>query len=279
MTNRYASAARALLIAPLVFAFLGGTSVEAAPVDYTLRTVADGSLGIHVFRQAFLTIRMTADTASVQSTASPADPTRMVFTNSAGLATIAIDDGGRVYKATFEPGQIYVRYDTGAGVAGFGSAISPTYPIALDCSNWVYSSDTADCIRGEPWNLGTGNGDLVYEAGILAQLNAPYFPSAAVAALPQSLSASTLLTGDAHACAGPYSIVNVPVWDVGFNWGSDITVCGSPAPWGLRTDRGDLFLQDMVGGSNNPSVWRGGWDEANTGFLNVEVGVARAGDD
>jgi hypothetical protein len=269
MAKRIAPAARTLWIGLLV---LLGTTVQAAQVVYTLRSVADGSLGNHVFSQASVTIQMTADTASVQSTPSLVDPTRPIYTNHAGKATITIDDGGHVIRATFEPGQIYVRYDTGAGVAGFGSAaISPTYPIALDCSNSAYPSDskyTADCLQGDPWNYNYG--DLVYESGILAQLNSPWDPSDGVSALPQSLSASTLLTGEAHTCAGVYTIAP------GAWWGGDLWVCGGRAPSGLHTSHGDLFLQDRVGGSNDSSLDRGGWDLANTGFLNVEVEPARA---
>jgi len=270
MANRIAPAARTLWIGLVM---LLGTAVQAAPVVYTLRSVADGSLGKHVFSQAFVTIRLVADTNSVQSTPSLVDPTRSIYTNHAGTATITIDDGGHVITATFEPHQIYVRYDTGAGVAGFGSAISPTYPIALDCSNSAYPSDnsyTADCLQGNPWSYNYY--DEIYESGILAQLNTPWNPSAAVSALPQSLSASTLLTGEAHTCAGVYTIATGP-W-----WGGDLWVCGGPAPSGLHTSRGDLFLKDMVGGSDNSYVYRGGWDQANTGFLNVEVAAGRSGD-
>ena len=59
----------------------------------------------------------------------------------------------------------------------------------------------------------------------------------------------------------------------------DLGVCGAPAPRGLHTSKGDLFLQDVVGGTNslgnlapsNESGSEGGWDLANSGFLHVEV--------
>ena len=59
-------------------------------------------------------------------------------------------------------------------------------------------------------------------------------------------------------------------------------MCAGPAPRGLRTSRGELFLQDLEGGSlnlgnspiavaGNESGSGGGWDLANSGFLHVEV--------
>jgi len=267
MTMRISPAARAIGLA-LVLCLVDAS--QAAPVVYTLRTVSDGALGRHVFYQALVTIRMVADTRTVVSEPSAANPKRPVFKNAVGHATVTIDDAGRTLTASFDPGQIYVRYDTGAGVAGFGSAgISPNYPVALDCSNSGYPSDaayTADCLQGDAWNLtNLLDGSAVYENGILAQLNAPSNPSLDVTGLPQSLSATTLLTGETHACAGTYTFA--PDWW----WGGDLWVCGGQAPEGLHTNRGDFFLQDQVGGSNNSWVYRGGWDLANTGFLNVEV--------
>jgi len=100
-------------------------------------------------------------------------------------------------------------------------------------------------------------------------------PSPGVEALPQSLSEGTLLTGPAHTCAGVYTI-DLSIPDPYFP--GDLGVCGGPAPRGLRTSKGELFLQDFEGGnlvpSNQPggeSGSNGGWDLANSGFLHVEV--------
>ena len=258
-------------------------SVDASRVVYTLRTVADGSLAGHVFTQALVTFQMISDVHSVTSQPSSVDATKPVYENRAGYATIAVDDGGDVITAEFEPGEVYVRYDTGAGVAGFGSKISPTYPIALNCSDSAYPSDknyTVDCIQGEAWNyLNSGNGyDNVYyvfRSGILAQLSSPVNPSPGVQALPQSLSQNTLLTGTAHSCAGVYTIDSLnPEADY---FPGDLGVCGGPAPRGLHTSKGALFLQDLEGGTlllNNPPNGAGsggGWDLANSGFLHIEV--------
>lgn len=225
---------------------------------------------------------MVSNTRSITSRPSVVDAAKPVYENRAGYATVTVDDGGDVISAKFAPGEVFVRYDTGTGVAGFGSPISPTYPVALNCSDSAYPSDsnyTADCLQGEAWNyINSGNGLYVFRSGILAQLSAPVNPSAAVLALPQSLSQNTLLTGTAHTCASVYAI-NSTIQSPYFP--GDLGVCGGPAPRGLRTSKGALFLQDIAGGTrtlgNAPiavngdeSGSGGGWDLANSGFLRVQ---------
>ncbi|HYL83391.1 MAG TPA: hypothetical protein VE263_04090 [Candidatus Angelobacter sp.] len=258
---------------------------ESAPesgVVYTLRTVADGSIGDHVFRQALVTFRMTSDTKSVTSEPSQVDASKAVYENRVGNVTVTVDDGDEVITAKFKPGEVYVRYDTGAGIAGFGSRISPTYPIALGCSDSAYPSDSnyvADCLQGDAWNfINAGDGFYVFRPGILAQLSDPVNPSAGVAALPQSLSQNTLLTGTAHTCAGVYTFGSSDQSADAYFPG-DLGVCGGPAPRGLHTSKGELFLQDLEGGTLSlggaappgESGSGGGWDLANSGFLHVEV--------
>lgn len=260
-----------------------GTSegADASRVVYTLQTVADGSIGGHVFNQALVTLQMISSTKSVRTHPSQVDATKTEYENHAGYATVTVDDGGTVISAEFEPGEVYVRYDTGAGVAGFGSKISPTYPIALGCSDAAYPSESnykVDCLQGEAWNyLNFYYPEYIFRDGILAQLIYPQDPSPGIQALPQSLSQNTLLTGPVHACAGVYTID--PSIMNGYLPG-DLSVCAAPAPRGLRTSKGELFLQDGVGGSNslgnsvivgNESGSDPGWDLANSGFLHVEV--------
>ena len=249
-------------------------------VVYTLQTVADGSIGKHVFYQALVTLRMISDTKSVTTQPSPVDSTKALYENRAGHATVTVDDGGEVIVAEFEPGEVYVRYDTGTGIAGFGSKISPTYPIALNCANTAYPSEssyTVDCLQGEAWEYLQNNDSFeIFHGGTLAQLSNPQDPSPGAAALPQSLSQNTLLTGTAHTCAGVYTIdasvasISAPYFP------GDLGVCAGPAPRGLHTSKGALFLQDLEGGTltgNVPSDEAGGsgWDLANSGFLHVEV--------
>ena len=249
-------------------------------VVYTLQTVADGWIGNHVFNQALVTLRMISSSKSVTTKASLVDPTKPLYENRSGSATVTIDDGYSVITAQFAPRQVYVRYDTGAGVAGFGSQISPTYPIALNCANTAYPSDssyTVDCVQGEAFDyLNIDDSLEIFHGGTLAQLSNPGTPSAGVLSLPQSLSQPTLLTGTAHTCAGVYTIAAQS--DPFPYFPGDLGVCAAPAPRGLHTSRGDLFLQDLEGGTlslgalaPNGAGGGGGWDFANSGFLNVEV--------
>jgi hypothetical protein len=256
--------------------------IHGSPVLYTLQTVADGWIGGQAFSQALVTFQMASDTGSVKSLPSPVDPTRTLYENRAGHATVTVDISGNVITADLAPGEVYVRYDTGAGVAGFGSPLSPTYPVALNCSDSAFPSDsnyTADCTQGDVVNyLATGSGDFSFRVGILAQLNHPVFPSPGVLALPQSLSQNTLLTGNAHTCAGVYTIGSSNLDPFGYFPG-DLGVCAAPASRGLVTSKGPLFLQDTVGGTNtlgglgapNDAGVDGGWDMANSGLLHVEV--------
>jgi len=260
---------------------LAPENAHASGVVYTLQTVADGWIGHHAFEQALVTFRMISNRKSVTTQPSPVDPTKPLYENRVGSATVTVDDGGHVITAAFAPGEVYVRYDTGAGVAGFGSQISPTYPVALNCSDSAYPSESTysvDCLQGEAWNyLNIGSGDFIFRSGILAQLSNPSDPSAGVAALPQSLSQNTLLTGPVHTCAGVYTFDPANQ----FNYlPGDLLVCGGPAPRGLHTNKGDLFLQDLDGGSlslgnvvilQDESGSDPGWDLANSGFLHVEL--------
>ena len=259
---------------------LATLGAHAPGVVYTLQTVADGSIGGHTFNQALVTFQMTCETKSVTSQPSPLVAGGTLYENRTGYATVTVDDGGKIIVAEFVPGEVYVRYDTGAGIAGFGSKISPTYPIALNCSSWAYPTDssyTQDCLQGEAWNFGPEVYNL-FHSGILAQLSGPYNPSPGVQALPQSLSQSTLLTGSAHACAGAYSVVPANE-NTATRIYSNLGVCDTPAPRGLHTNKGQLFLQDTVGGTNFlfyytnnvQQVFEGGWVLGNTGWLHVEV--------
>jgi len=251
----------------------------ATPVVYTLRTVADGKLGNHVFAEALVTIQMRGDTATVQKQAGSNGG--VLYTNATGTATVTVTDGGgRTTTATFAPGEVYVRYDAGSGIAGFGSPISPSYPIALGCDDYSFpaGSYTQDCTQGDwgplgPSNSTYGNGTANALAALAYYVpwsstspNPYYYYSAETVALPNNLTQSTLLTGIAHFCATTYSIGT----DVGTG---DLSTCPSAAPRGLKTDHGGFFLQDQVGGTlapPNPFGW-GSWNNANTGALHVEV--------
>jgi hypothetical protein len=258
------------------------STAGAAPVVYTLRTVADGKIGNHVFGEALVTIQMKSDTRSVRAVTRTDGS--VFYENRNGTAVVSItDNSGRTTVATFVPGEVYVRYDPAKGIAGFGSSISPTYPIALGCDNFAYPSDAyaQDCLVGDwrdTWNnFANGTANALADPTFVSQPNPDGYTdrvySAALLALPMSLTKSTLLTGRAHSCATVYTVGD----DYGFFFDGDLQVCAARASRGLRTDRGGFYLQDQVGGSTNCNVehcdyyqW-GGWDAANTGSLQVEV--------
>jgi hypothetical protein len=257
---------------------LGTIGVQAAPVVYTLQTVGDGKLGSYApFAEAVITIVQVSDTSRVVATPSGSGT---LFVNKAGHARVTIVQNGKSVTANFEPGQIYVFYDTGKGIAGFGSAISPTYPVALDCNNTVNNGTpyTVDCQDGNAVNfLGSACATLFCWGDRDGTLSALFLGSTEFTlqtlALPKTLAQSTLLTGHAHMCAVTYTIGNPAntFEDVG-----NLGTCGGPAPTGqtLMTDHGGFSLQDMVGGSNpgvGPFGW-GGWDTSNVGYLWVSVG-------
>lgn len=260
-----------LLGTALVLSTIG---VQAAPVVYTLQTVGDGKLGTYAFAEAVITIVQVSDTSQVVATPSAAG-SGMLFVNKAGRVRVTIVQNGKPVVATFEPGQIWVFYDTGKGIAGFGSAISSTYPVGLDCNNTTFNGTpyTADCQVGNVVNAVGPPGSFTWGDldGTLSALflgTAEFTPQ--TLALPKSLAQSTLLTGHAHMCAVKYTIGNSANTfdDIG-----DLGICSGPAPSGLMTDHGGFFLQDMIGGSNpgvGPFGW-GGWDTSNVGYLRVSV--------
>jgi hypothetical protein len=71
--------------------------------------------------------------------------------------------------------------------------------------------------------------------------------------LPNDLSHDTTLTAIAHSCATTYT-------QTGFG---NLDVCAGPAPRGLRTTVGPLFLQDRLGVADS--------QYGNSGSLQVEI--------
>jgi hypothetical protein len=253
---------------------LGTIGVQAAPVVYTLQTVGDGKLGTYPFAEAVVRIVQISDTSHIVGT--PSSNGGMLYVNKGGYARVTITQNGRSVVASFQPGQIYVFYDTGTGIAGFGSAISPTYPVALDCNNSYYGIPyTVDCQLGNGVNY-TSNPNVYNYGDRDGTLSALFLGTAEFTpqtlALPKNLAQATLLTGHAHMCATTYTVGNPAntFEDVG-----NLGICGGPAPMGqtLMTDHGGFSLQDMVGGSDpgvGPFGW-GGWDTSNVGYLRVSI--------
>ena len=246
--------------AVLVCAATVGAGAKADPVAYTLRTVADGKLGNRTFYEALVTIQLISDTSGVQQQAGPSAGF-FIYTNAKGIARVTVDDGYRTTVATFAAGEVYVRYDTYTGIVGFGSPISPTYPIALGCANAVTSTPAPVCMQGD-WttsNLvntpqqGMYNGTAEALADVASVGADGTYLSDGVFFLPTNLSQTTLLTGRAQSCATSYSQDRF----------GNLTVCPSAASRGLRTDKGGFYLQDKYGIN--------GGSFANTGALQVEI--------
>jgi hypothetical protein len=236
----------------------------AAQVTYTLQAIADGKLGADVFGEALVTIVMRSDTSTVKSEPSPSG-TGFLFTNVTGDTEITVAANGHSTTARFADGEIYVYYDTGAGVAGFGSKrISPSYPISLDCRNDVSAPPpyVRDCTQGDH---DLRNGTLAALADLsTTPAGGDNGLSPLLKALHQSLTKPTLLTGRTHSCAGLYTVDQNSL---------TLQACDSAAREGLRTDHGLLRLQDNIGGAS-PRIGAHdyyGWDEANVGYLHIEV--------
>src|ERR1700694_559235 len=137
------------LAASVALAAVLAASASAKPVTYTLRTVADGRIGARNFNQATLTFTFTGDTRNVMQEYVSGQP---VYYNRKGRATVKVEQDGEVTVAHFAAGEIYVQYNTATGVVGFGSSISPSYPVALDCNNDSYYGGPG-CTKGD-WDTG-----------------------------------------------------------------------------------------------------------------------------
>ena len=257
----------------LVFAATA-CAAQGAPVIYTLRTVADGTLGAHSFQQARVVIRLTSDTRAVhEELAANGDSVQV---NRAGAATVSVTVGASTWIANLKAGEIYVRYDPLLGIAGFGSALGETYPVALGCANVANAGTyTADCkespvsLTGSAQNDATGSLSTGTANSLSDPTATPYL-SAATLALPRNLTATTLLTGMAHTCAGPYGIALLS-YDTNVD---GLTTC--PATAVLATSLGGFALKDSTGFSRTVELYGapGDFDVdhfSNVGTLQVEV--------
>jgi hypothetical protein len=211
-------------ISRLATAIIGAAAMAAAaahPVVYTVYAVTDGSLGQESFRNAQVRFALKSDT---EHASMAHEDGADVYRNEQGELTVTIVRGGSVVTALVEPGQIYVRYDVTNGVVGFASyAIGPAYPLTLSCG--VYSAFACPASRGQ----GEGFDQIVAAlADIRSTPHDRVFYSAEVPSLVTTLAHQTLLTGYIGACAFPYI----------YGW------CPGPPKIPIRTDHGDLYLQD-----------------------------------
>jgi len=237
---------------------LAAGAAQAKPIVYTLRVMADGSFRGVAFYHVPLTIRMTAATETVQS--EPGANGGTVYTNRVGQATLTIPG---FPTATFADGEVYVRYDTGNGIFGFGSPIGPTYPVALGCADFTTGAYTADCTQGDfvAGNSNTYNG---IATALADPTNAATqsLSNPTLALLPIDLTQATLLTGIAHECATVYNS----------DAAGNLYDCAGDAPRGLRTDKGRLFLRQRWSLSQ-PAF---GFDSTNNGSILSYTGYLHA---
>jgi hypothetical protein len=150
---------------------------RADPVVYTLYAVTAGRLGSQTFSQTEVVITFKGDTRNV---AIENESGAVVYRNNQGEATVTLVQKGKKSVAHIGKGQIYVRYDITNGVVGFGSAISPTYPISL-------SSDIVGALS-----------DIAAHPGDAARYSD-------LSGLHMNLNETTLLTGVISACAVAYT--------------------------------------------------------------------------
>jgi len=204
------------------------------PVTYTARAVVSGSLGSHVFSNARMAITMRGDTRNVQARQGmyPSGVTACCELENHGYsASISvIENNGRKWSAHFLPGEVFARYDEIRGLVGFGSAVSPYYPITVGCFDPPACSDLGDV---EDFSGLTDFAKFDGLATVIADFD---FWGPFVGSLDtgidnfETLSASALLAGATHTCAN----------------GVTGNYCSDAAPPALHTDRGDLYLSDLM---------------------------------
>jgi hypothetical protein len=245
---------------------------QAAPVVYTLRTVADGGLGRLQFQQARVTLRLIGDTENVHAEKTSNGHT--VYVNREGQATVTVTLGNKTLVAHFARGEIYARYDVTAGIVGFGSAASPTYPVALGCANVLnIGTYLQDCavgtagLTGDAANESTASVDSGIVNALADPTSTPQL-SAATQGLPTGLRKATLLTGIAHTCPGAYtfSLLTASVIELG-NCQTRLTLGTDSGPFYLQDGFGFSVVADVNGDPTNFSVDH----YANVGSLQVEV--------
>jgi hypothetical protein len=222
---------------------------RSATVVYTMRAMADGTFAGVRFFGLPVTIQLVSRTEAVGS--QPGPNGGFILTNKEGTATLSIPG---FPTSRFVPGEVYVRYDTGNGLIGFGSSISPTYPLTLGCADFATVNYTADCTQGDftPGNTNTYNG---IATALADPANALYQSlSSQTTQLPTSLSRATLLTGIVHGCATVY----------GSDGQGDLYSCSADAPRGLVTDQGSLYIRQFWPISNGGTSY---FYSTNTGSI------------
>ena len=220
---------RRLVAAAFVSGLAISGSAQAAPVVFTAYAVTDGALGSLTFTDSPVVMTFSGDTEniSMQTVGGKA-----FYRIDKGSARVSVTVAGTTTSAQLTDGQVYVHYDVENSIVGFGSSVSPDYPLTMSCGLPNSACAALFGPNGIP-------GPFAGLVGAIADFDASppdrSFYSAAVLNHRQTLAKSMVLTGTVNAC-GP-----------GYNF-FPLTVCPSPPATKIQTDQGEFYLQDQTFG-------------------------------
>lgn len=210
------------------------------PITYYGYLISDVTLGRDHYSGAQVYLSFDADTSTVEpfSNVSPHG-----FKNLKGNAHVTIVSGPHIVSADFDPGQVYVYYDTAHSSVGFGSTAGGTgYPFSI-------TSNTDGNSVGGPGLVENSSVSAVSDLTLNPVDVANYTP--ATASLATDLRNPTALSGAASSCVG---------------FSATTSNCTSVTPIPLETNRGKFYLfepyrQDLGTGGQYSVNWGVFWSE------------------
>jgi len=217
----------------LAFALLGLAlgRVDAAPAVYSAFVVTDGQLGSWPFTRAMVVVRLKGDTRNTMTTSQGGST---VYVNDVGSATVTISQGDKTVTAHLDPSQIFARLDAADGVVGFGSTISPFYPISMSCLYVPTGCDLASVV---------GEAGAVFPSSQISEAVADVLGDPADSAYySAALNAETTddLRGPAHLGGHVIACIN-------FNFNMLFAGCPATLPPPITTDQGKLYFTGQDG--------------------------------
>jgi len=199
---------------------------NAAPATFSAFVVTDGQLGTETFKQAMVVIRLKADTENTMTTTQGGST---VYVNNGTSATVTISQGGKTVTAHVDPNQIFARLDLANGVVGFGSTISPFYPISMSCLYVPTGCDLAS-VAGE---AGAG-----FPSSQISEAVADVLGDSADSAY-YSAALNTETTDDFR---GPAHLGGHVIACINFNFNFLFSGCPATLPPPITTDQGNLYF-------------------------------------
>jgi hypothetical protein len=200
--------------------------VDAAPATFSAFAVTDGQIGTWSFTQAMVVIRLRGDTENTMTTNQGGST---VYVNNGTSATVTIRQGGKTVIARVDPNQIFARLDPANGVVGFGSTISPFYPISMSCLYVPAGCDLASVV---------GEAGALFPSSQISEAVADVFADPADSAYySAALNAETTddFKGPAHLGGHVIACVNFDFSDLSFG-------CPATLPPPITTDQGNLYF-------------------------------------